>query len=150
MTAARPLNWGNLRNSVSVSAMSASPVLIFLRARLRTFGGEFAVGTGEGARNGAPEQVGRCRDKTVRSEFIGEIAQVLIDAVHGARQHYRRHRAVCLRHRQIAIEVAARAPVDPDGLARHVVFPLCGLPALKTEGKIRLILRSRRRRRLEG
>jgi hypothetical protein len=38
------------------------------------------------------------------------------------RKHDRRHGAVGLRHREIAIEIAGRATVDLDSFARHVMF----------------------------
>ena len=74
--------------------MSASPVFIFSGARLRRAASSFAIGAGEGPGDGAPEQIGRGGDVTVRGEFVGEIAQILVDAVDGACEHHRRHRAL--------------------------------------------------------
>jgi len=59
-------------------------------------------------------------------KFVGEIAEIHVDAVYGAREHHRRHRAVRFWHCQIAIEIAVRASVDLDGLARHVACS-CGV-----------------------
>ncbi len=123
--------------------MSASPVLIFSGRGCARLAGEFAVGAGERPGDRAPEQVGRGGDKSVRGKFVGEIAQILVDAVHGTREHHRRHLARRLRHREIAIEIAARASVDLDGLARTWCFaPVRGLEftlpaAFKARGGLR-------------
>ena len=107
--------------------MSASPVLIFSGRGCERLPVSSPSARVSGPGDRAPEQIGRRRDKTVRGKFVGEIAQVLVDAVDGTREHHRRHRPRRLGHRDITIEIAARAPVDLDSLARHgVLLPLLG------------------------
>src|SRR4029078_4801679 len=81
--------------------------------------GPLAVGAAERAGDGAPEQVGRCCDVAVRSERVGEVAEVLVDAVDCGGKDHGRHRSARLRHREVAVEIAACAPVDLVCLARH-------------------------------
>ena len=61
--------------------------LYFFRPWLSALGGAFAVGAGEGAGDRAPEQIGRRGDVSVRGKFVGEIAEIPVDPVDGARQH---------------------------------------------------------------
>src|SRR5262249_16640930 len=98
----------------------------FFRSWLRSLAGEFTIGAGERAWNCAPEQVGRCCDKSVCRKFIGEIAQILVDAVNGTCKDHCRNRPAGPSHRPIATEIVARAPVDLDGFARHAVPPGLG------------------------
>ena len=88
------MNSGSLRSIVKRVGDVGFAGLDFFRPRLRALAGEFAVGARERAGDGAPEQIGRGRDKTVRGEFVGKIAQVLVDAMDGACEHHRRHRAL--------------------------------------------------------
>ena len=65
------------------------------------------------------EAVARRRDEAVAGELVGDLADVGIDAVHGASQHHRRHLVAASRLRQVAIEFATFGCADFDGLARH-------------------------------
>src|SRR5262249_28516857 len=47
-----------------------------------------------------------------------------VDAVNGTCEHHGRNRPAGLRHREIAIEIVARASVDLDGFTGHAVLPV--------------------------
>ncbi len=79
-----------------------------LQPRLRAFGRARIVAR-QRPRQGAPEQVGRRRDIALGSERIGDVADILVDAVHRAREHDRRHLALACGKREVAIEGAAIA-----------------------------------------
>src|SRR5205823_14733168 len=73
----------------------------------------------ERSRHRAPEQIGRRRDEAVTGELVGNLADVGVDTVHGAGQHYRRRLVAARGLRQVAIEFATFGRADFDGLARH-------------------------------
>jgi hypothetical protein len=56
--------------------------------RLRPLLGSFVV-VAERPRHRPPKQVGGGSDKSRRGEFVGDLADVRIDAMDGAGQHYR-------------------------------------------------------------
>jgi hypothetical protein len=68
-------------------------------------------------RQRAPEQIGRRGDDAACGKFVGQRLDVGVDAVHRRGQHDRRHRPVGLGRHQIAIEFAAFAGADFDGLS---------------------------------
>ena len=65
-------------------------------------------------------------DKAGRGEFVGDLADVCIDAMDGAGQHHRRRHVTARWLRQVAIELAALGRADLDGRARHHRFLLVG------------------------
>jgi hypothetical protein len=83
--------------------------------------------SGQRAGHRAPEQVGRRGDDAARGKFVGDGADIRIDAVHGGREHDGRRRSISLgsvrlgriglRRDQIAIEFAAFARADFYGLS---------------------------------
>jgi len=90
----------------------------FLQPRLRALR-RAGVLVRQRARHRAPEEVGRGGDIAVRGELVGEVADVLVDPVHGGSEHHRGHLAVGCGHREIAVERSALARANLDGLARH-------------------------------
>jgi len=70
--------------------MSCSPVLIFFEPRLRALRRTLVL-VGQWPGHRPPEQVGRRGDIAVAGEFLGDLADVGIDAVNGAGEHHRRY-----------------------------------------------------------
>ncbi len=72
------------------------------------------------------EQVRRRGDVAVRGELVAERLDVGIDPMHRRREHHRGRLAVAFRQREVAVERAAGACADLDGLAGHEGISCCG------------------------
>ena len=82
--------------------------LDLLEPRLRALGARLSsCGSGPGTER--QNRSGAAAMDAVRGELVGEIADVLVDAVHGGGEHDGRHLAVGRRRGQVAVELAAMA-----------------------------------------